>query len=141
MSQRPLTDAQIDEAAFREAWIATFGPRRPATAFVTDGTGDRTPIAMGPRRAGWSATGLRGVYPTPEGRWAAKVRVAGSLRYAGTHDTPEAAARAVDALAARLIGYAWAPNLPARSGTHSGGTASGGGEDEDEGQNGKGVGE
>jgi hypothetical protein len=123
-------DCQITDAAFRAAWLATFdaqeSPRMPqddaAMAATSDRTGrlrnrsgdhlrllaiggTRIAPRIGRRRLGWSATSThRGVYPTPEGRWAAKIRVAGRLYYCGTHDTEAEAAAAVRGREAELLG-------------------------------------
>ncbi len=86
----------------------------PATASAEDGSiagtlrdGDASQPILGPRRSGWSATSAhRGVYPTPEGRWAAKIRVAGRLHYCGTWDTEAEAAVAVRGREVELLGGA-----------------------------------
>jgi AP2 domain len=50
-------------------------------------------------RAGWGASGFKGVYLEPGGRWRARIRIDGVRVNLGYHDTPEAAALAYDAAA------------------------------------------
>lgn len=43
----------------------------------------------------WGKSGLRGVYHTREGRWLARIRVAGALVYLGTFATAREATEVV----------------------------------------------
>jgi hypothetical protein len=66
---------------------------------------------------GHGQSGYRGVYPTRNGRWEAKVKVRGKSHYLGTFDSRETAAVAADAKRRELMtDYA---GIRAGRGTHS----------------------
>lgn len=52
--------------------------------------------AWAKRHFGASASGYRGVYPTKNGKWLARLYRGGRLLYLGSFDTPEDAAEAVE---------------------------------------------
>ena len=58
-------------------------------------------------RTVWGKSGLRGVYNTREGRWLARIRVAGALVYLGTFAT---AREATDVVTRELERIGVAPN-------------------------------
>lgn len=63
------------------------------------------------RRQRNNRSGYRGVH-FDRGRWTAKIKHCGYTCYIGRFDTPESAARAVDALAAKLRGEVAVLNFP-----------------------------
>lgn len=61
----------------------------------------------GPRRKGWGTrTGIKGVYPTPGGRFAARLRWAKRLIHVGTFDTAGEAQAAYEAKLREVSGGA-----------------------------------
>jgi hypothetical protein len=67
----------------------------------------------GRRRPSQSASGFKGVSPY-RGRWQATIRVNGKLRWLGTFDTPEDAARAYDDAVLEHRGRKGVLNFPSR---------------------------
>jgi hypothetical protein len=66
--------------------------------------GRRYADGSGPSRRSWGRSGLKGAYPTPAGRYAAKVRYAGRVHCCGVFDTAEEAAAAAARKAGELKG-------------------------------------
>lgn len=100
---------QIERKAFREfrGWVARnlSDEDRGALGFF-----ERTALTRSHHRA----SGFRGVGRDPTGRkWEAHVRWDGRARYVGTFTDEEAAARAYDAAARRLLGDKAKLNFPA----------------------------
>lgn len=74
---------------------------------------EKTAPAAGPRRKSWGKSSpYKGVYVTPQGRFAARIRVAKTLHYLGTFPDEEAAARAHDSKARELLGDRATLNFP-----------------------------
>jgi hypothetical protein len=67
----------------------------------------------GRRRPSQSASGYKGVSPY-RGRWQATIRVNGKLRWLGTYDTPEEAARVYDDAVLEHRGRKGVLNFPTR---------------------------
>lgn len=85
----------IDIEAIRAEFLRGFGPPlRPAPPA-------KPKYPRGVRRKPWGKLGIKGVYPTPTGRFVAKVRRAGQAIALGTFDRVEDAAKAVKEFEAR----------------------------------------
>lgn len=63
-----------------------------------------TPSQNCSNRRSWGKSGLKGVYPTPSGRFSVVIRAAGKAVSIGTFDDADMAARAYDAAASERFG-------------------------------------